>query len=247
MGDLRCRNIAIEKLDVDVHLENGCLRVQPANMAYVTGLTDMSLSVDASGAVPSFALTFSGEDMDVDDLLAYAREPVILSGSLNVVADLQSAGVSAHEIAANLAGTIGLALENGRIWRMIDLLSKDAFDMLLTAADRRTYTDMHCLLGYVSFEKGIGTIDVLHMDSPRIRAKGAGKLNLADETVDLVISPERKGRLFKRRSAVRVNGAMANPSVATIPLAEAAELYGTIMLPVVFLPLRGGWNISFPC
>ena len=233
------RNVTIEKLDVDVHLENGRLRIQPAHMAYATGVTDLSFSVDASGAVPSFALTFSGEDMDADDLLAYAHEPILLSGLLNVVADLQSDGVSAHEIAANLTGHVGLALENGRIWRMIDLLSKDVFDMLLTAADTRAYTDMHCLLGHVSFEKGTGTLDMLYMDSPKIRAKGAGTFNLGKETIDLVISPEHKGRLFAKRSAVRINGAMTNPSVASMPLAEAAELYGTIMLPVVFLPLRG--------
>jgi uncharacterized protein involved in outer membrane biogenesis len=233
------RNIAIEQLDVEVHLENGRLRIQPAHMAYATGATDMSFSVDASGAVPTFALTFSGEDMDVDDLLAYAREPIVLSGSLNVAADLQSRGVSTHEIAANLTGTISLALENGRIWRVIDLFSKDVFDMLLTAADTRTYTDMHCLLSHVSFEKGTGTVDMLYMDSPKIRAKGAGTFHLADETMDMVVNPEHKGRLFRKRSAVRIKGAMTNPSVSSMPLAEAAELYGTIMLPVVFLPLRG--------
>ncbi len=233
------RNIAIEKLDVDVQLEGGRLRIQPAHMAYATGATDMSFSVDASGAAPTFALQFSGEDMDADDLAAYAHEPIILSGSLNLVVDLQSTGVSAHEIAANLTGNVSLALENGKIWRMIDLLSKDVFDTLLTAADTRTYTDMRCFLGHVSFDKGTGTVDMLYIDSPKIRARGAGTFHLADETMDLVISPEHKGRLFKKRSAVRIKGAMTNPSVSSMPLAEAAEIYGTIMLPVVFLPLRG--------
>ena len=137
--------------------------------------------------------------MDVDDLLAYAHQPIILSGSLNVVADLRSSGTSPSEIASNLTGGVSFALENGQIWRMVDLLSKDVFDLLLTAADSRTYTDMHCLLGNLGFEKGVGTIDMLFMDSPKVRAKGAGTLNLSD----------------------------------------AAELYGTIVLPFVFLPLRG--------
>ena len=108
---------------------------------------------------------------------------------------------------------------------MVDLLSKDVFDLLLTVADSRTYTDMHCLLGNLGFEKGVGTIDMLFMDSPKVRAKGAGTLNLSDETLDVVINPEQKGRLFKKRSAVRISGALSNPSAATIPLAEAAELY----------------------
>ncbi|MBC2735600.1 MAG: AsmA family protein [Desulfobacteraceae bacterium] len=233
------RNITIEKLDVDVHLDNGRLRVQPANMAYTGGFAEMTFRVDAAKAVPTYAVKIVGEDMDVDDLLAYAHEPIILSGSLNVVTDLRSSGTSASEIASNLTGGVSFALENGQIWRMVDLLSKDVFDLLLTAADSRTYTDMHCLLGNLDFEKGVGTIDMLYMDSPKIRAKGAGTLNLSDETLDVVINPEQKGRLFKKRSAVRISGALTNPSAATVPLAEAAELYGTIVLPFVFLPLRG--------
>lgn len=233
------RNITIEKLDVDVHLDKGRLRVQPANMAYTGGFAEMTFRVDAAEAVPTYAVKIVGEDMDVDDLLAYAHEPIILSGSLNVVADLRSSGTSPSEIASNLTGGVSFALENGQIWRMVDLLSKDVFDLLLTAADSRTYTDMHCLLGSLGFKKGVGTIDMLFMDSPKVRAKGAGTLNLSDETLDVVINPEQKGRLFKKRSAVRISGALTSPSAATIPLAEAAELYGTIVLPFVFLPLRG--------
>jgi uncharacterized protein involved in outer membrane biogenesis len=208
-------------------------------MAYTGGFAEMTFRVDAAKAVPTYAVKIVGEDMDVDDLLAYAHEPIILSGSLNVVTDLRSSGTSASEIASNLTGGVSFALENGQIWRMVDLLSKDVFDLLLTAADSRTYTDMHCLLGNLGFEKGVGTIDMLYMVSPKIRAKGAGTLNLSDETLDVVINPEQKGRLFKKRSAVRISGALSNPSAATIPLAEAAELYGTIVLPFVFLPLRG--------
>jgi hypothetical protein len=122
---------------------------------------------------------------------------------------------------------------------MVNLMTKDVSDMLLTAADERTYTDMRCLIGKIDFEKGVGTIDILHMDSPKIRAKGAGKINLADETLDVVINPQRKASLIKRRSAVRINGSLANPSAFSLPLAEAAELYGTIVLPFVFLPARG--------
>jgi uncharacterized protein involved in outer membrane biogenesis len=232
------RNITIEKLDIDVELENGRLRVHPASLAYAAGFTEMDFSVDASSAVPVYAIKIAGEDIDVDDLLAYSHKPIILSGSLNLVADLQSSGESARDIAANLNGSVSMALENGQIWRMVNLLAKDAFDILLTAADNRTYTDMRCLIGKVDFEKGVGTIDILHMDSPKIRAKGAGQINLADETLEVVINPQRKASLIKRRSAVRIGGSLANPSASSMPLVEAAELYGTVVLPFVFLPAR---------
>jgi hypothetical protein len=54
----------------------------------------------------------------------------------------------------------------------------------------------------------------------------------------VVVNPQRKGRLYKRRSAVRINGSLTDPSAATMPLAEAAEFCSTIVMPFVFLPLR---------
>ena len=74
--------------------------------------------------------------------------------------------------------------------------------------------------------------------SPKIRARGAGNVNLAEETLDVVINPQRKRSLFKRRSAVRIKGPLTRPSAQTLPLQEAAEIYGTIVLPFVFVPLR---------
>lgn len=56
------------------------------------------------------------------------------------------------------------------------------------------------------------------MDSPKIRARGAGTINLADETLDVVINPQRKRAFFNRRSAVRINGSLRNPSAFTLTL-----------------------------
>ena len=232
------KDIRIRDLDVDIGLEKGRLSLDPMRMFYSVGYSDFGIVIDASGSVPLYRLKIAGEDIDIDDVLARTHKPVIMSGSLNLVTDLQSSGESTREIAANLNGQISLSLENGQIWRIIDLLSKDPLDILLVKVDQRKYTDVHCLINKITFEDGIGTIDILSIDSPRIRARGAGGVNLRDETFELVINPQRKRRLFSRRSAVRLRGSLVDPSVSTIPLSEAAELYGTILLPFVFLPER---------
>ena len=225
-------------LYLDIRLENGRLQIRPASMVYAAGFTSAELVVDASGATPEFILKVKGEDIDVDDMLAYAHEPVILSGALNLVVDLQSSVGSAREIASNLKGEFSMALENGRIRRIIDFLSINAFDALLTTADRRKYTDLHCLVNKLQFQDGVGTIEIFFMDSPKIRARGAGNVNLAEETIDLVVHPEKKRKLFKKGSAIRINGSLAKPSVMMMPLSEAAQLYGEILMPYVFVPAR---------
>jgi hypothetical protein len=64
-------------------------------------------------------------------------------------------------------------------------------------------------------------------------------VNLAAETIDVVINPQQKRRLFRREgSAVRINGPLIRPSVRVLPLSEAVELYGTLLMPYIFLPER---------
>ena len=232
------RNVTIDKLDLDILLENGRLRIHPASMVYAAGFTSSEFIIDASGSIPEFILKITGEDIDVDDMLAYAHEPIIISGSLNLVVDLHSSGRSPREIASNLKGEIGMALENGRIRRIIDFLSVDAFDALLSTTRRSRHTDLRCLINQIQFKDGVGDIVIFYMDSPRIRARGAGKVNLAEETIDVVVHPEAKRRLFRRGSPVRVNGPLTGPSVRMIPRSEAAMLYADIFMPYITIPKR---------
>jgi uncharacterized protein involved in outer membrane biogenesis len=164
--------------------------------------------------------------------------PLILVGNLNLVVDLSSTGVSMKQIASRLTGEFGVVLENGRIQRVIELLAADALDFLFTAPLQKTYTDLNCMAGRLLFEDGIGNIEILYLDTPNVRARGAGSVNLAAETVDVVINPRAKRRLLGRSSPVRIQGPLVNPSIKKVPAAEAAVLAGQIMVPFVALPAR---------
>ncbi len=245
-GNLAGRDISIDNLDLDVTIENGRLRVFPASLTYLAGFTEFDLTFDASGPTPVFDLKISGEDIDIEDLLATAHEPIILSGELSLVVDLHSVGRSKHELASNLVGEFSLALENGQIRRIVNFLSTDALNLVFATADRRQFVDLNCLVSKIQFQDGVGDIDVFLMDTPRVRANAAGNVNLASERIDIVINPEQKRRLLRRQaSAVRINGPLTQPAVRVVPLVEAAELYGTILMPYIFLPERALGNLWY--
>jgi len=99
-------------------------------------------ALDASSdAVPEMGVKITAEDLDIGDMLSYLHEPLIFEGQLNLVVDLRSAGRSIKQIASGLTGELGVALENGRIQRIINLLAADALDFLFTAPVKNTYTD----------------------------------------------------------------------------------------------------------
>ena len=99
-----------------------------------------------------------------------------------MVIDLQSTGRSAREVASNLSGEFSLALENGKIRRIINFLSADAFNLVLTAADRRQSVPLNCLVNHIQFQKGLGEYRFFLMDTPRIKTVAAGSVDLAEET-----------------------------------------------------------------
>ena len=233
------KSVALKQVGLDLILENGRLRIGPATIEYPQGFMSIEAALDASSdAVPEMGVKITAEDMDIDDMLSYLHEPLIFEGQLNLVVDLRSSGRSIKQIASGLTGELGVALENGRIRRIINLLAADALDFVFTAPVKSTYTDLNCMVARLQFEAGNGTIQVLYLDTPAVRARGSGSVNLADETVDLVINPEAKRRLFRRSSPVRIKGQLGNPSVKKIPATEAATLAGQILVPFVALPAR---------
>jgi uncharacterized protein involved in outer membrane biogenesis len=233
------KNVALNQVGLDVILENGRLQIGPSSSKYREGFVSIEAALDASSdKVPEMAVKVTAEDMDIDDVLSYLHEPLIVEGQLNLVVDLRSKGRSIRQIASGLTGELGLALENGRIQRTINLLAADALDFLFTVPAKNTYTDLNCMVVRLQLEYGNGAIEVLYLDTPAVRVRGAGSVNLADGTLDVVINPTAKKRLFKSSSPVRIQGQLGNPSVKKVPVKEAAILAGQIFAPFVTLPVR---------
>jgi hypothetical protein len=232
------RNVELGPLDIDVESEEGRLRVEASDLKYRRGHISFEAILDTTGEKPRITVKMTAEDMAAKDILLYLHEHPVLEGEVNLVLDMHSRGQSSRELAANLSGEFGVAIENGRIKRGVEMIASDALDLLFTGPAKDTYTDLNCMAGRLEFEKGVGTIQILYLDTPGVRARGGGSINLASETVDIVIKPESKRRLFRRSSPIRINGQLSDPSVKKIPANEAVILAGQLAVPIIALPAR---------
>jgi hypothetical protein len=232
------QNVFLNRLNFDAELKNKRLRIGPFEIGYQHGHLSGESIFDTSGREPELTIKLTAEDVDIADVRSYLQETPAVEGQLNLVVDMQSRGTSNKAIAANLSGQFGLAIENGRIQRGVEMIAADALDLLFTAPARKSYTDLNCLAGRLEFEKGIGTIQILYLDTPGVRARGAGSVNLDAESIDIVINPEAKRRLFKSSSAIRIQGPLNKPSVNKVPAKEAAILAGQLAVPLIALPGR---------
>jgi len=64
------------------------------------------------------------------------------------------------------------------------------------------------MAGRLDFAKGAVTIQIFYLDTPGVRARAYGSINLASEKVDIVIKPESKRRLFGRSSPVHISSSL---------------------------------------
>jgi len=235
---LRGGDFILNKLDVDMSLKDGKLEVAPAKVAYKSGFASIDFTIDGVGSKPQMALKVTAEDVDIGALLSYIHKPPYLKGQFNLVADLQSSGNSPREIATALGGEIGLAIEKGKIKRAVEFMGADAVDFLSAIRSQAEYKDLNCMALRFIFEGGIGKSEIVYIDTPDMFARGGAHIDLHTETMKMVLQPKPKKGFRGMTSAVTINGPIADPKVRKLPFREAAKLYGEIVMPMVFLPVR---------
>ena len=235
---LKGKDFVLNKLDFDMSLRDGKLRVAPAKVIYKSGFASIDFTIDAVSSKPQMALKVTAEDVDIGALLTHIYEPPSLKGRLNLVVDLQSAGNSFREIATALGGEIGLAIEKGKIKRTIEFMGVDAVGLLGALHSKAEYKDLNCMALRFIFEEGIGKSEIIYIDTPDMYVRGGAYIDLHTETMKMVLQPKPKKGLPGMTSAVTIKGPITDPEVRKLPFREAAKLYGEIFMPVVFLPVR---------
>ncbi len=232
------RGFILNDFDIDVVLKDGLMLIGPSRMTYADGFVLLESSIDIRGSSPEVKLSLKAEDIDTAEVFAYLHSPIILGGHLNLSADLQSSGGSLRELASALKGELGIAIEHGKIKQIADLLGADAIDFVTTARKLGTYQELNCLALNFNFIEGIGSSQVIYIDTPGVRSVGKGTVNLREESIDLVIQPKPKKGLLGGSSPVTIKGPLSRPSVRKLPFIESARLYGEIFMPYAFLPTR---------
>jgi hypothetical protein len=119
-------------------------------------------------------------------------------------------------------------------------LSVDVFGWALSksvAGDR--YTNLNCVVTSFNVAAGQLRSETIIADGPSLSLGGKINLDLAEETLDIVLIPKQKKRLFSSIAPVKVHGPMKDPKVEAIPARAALQEIGSMaLLPAVFIPVR---------
>ena len=232
MGALHVGGAEYKTIQAHALLKDGVLTLDPASADLPGGHVALTLSADAGKTAPPVHLTLRAPGIALAPLLASLGEPPYATGNLEVAADLHGAGESPHAIAASLAGTLALIVPSGTI--DIKRIGGSAAGVMqaLNPKIGAGADVLRCFALRVEFSHGVGSARALTLGSGLLNVDGSGTVNLADETLALVLRSRATVAGAAVTVPVKVSGPLAAPQtrVDQIGIAEAnAALLGGLL------------------
>ena len=190
---------------------------------------------------PVYSLKMVADDLILGPLLAQLDTTATIKGRTNVQLDVTSSGGSAHELVSNINGVINIEFGDTRIPAVYaDLLAVDLFGWVLSSTvSRGKYINLNCVAMHFTANDGEIKSKLLLADGPNMSVGGRVDLNLHDETINAVLLPQQKRRLFSAITPIELRGPIRNPNVRAIPAKAAAQAIGVLALsPTLYLSTR---------
>ncbi len=232
--------LSIDSINGKIKVLDGKLNISPLKLVFEGGQLDINFDIDSVG-VPAYRLRASGDDIVLGPLMAQVQHDVPVTGYSNLDMDLSAHGRSPHELASSLGGNLSIGFENARIpTRYVDMLSVDVFGWALSKTRKKeSYSDLNCVVVAFDVTDGEMKSRLLIADGPTLTIAGHIDLDLDAETMNILLIPKQKKRIFSSIEPVKIRGPIMDPRVEAIPVKAAIQEVGAMaLLPTVVIPAR---------
>ena len=214
-AEVRLKSAEYRAIEAHLVLQDGKLRLDPANLTAPSGAIQARLGADAAATPPTAALALQAPKLNAAPIAAAAGASDLLTGALDLNLDLQAAGNTLRAMIPTLNGHAGIALTDGQIGNkaLVGL-----FGALLRAAnlpiDARGESQVRCLAGGADVTGGQAEIRAFALDTSRIQLQAEGSVNLVNDTLNLRVRPTISIGGVNVGGPVRLTGLIASPTPA---------------------------------
>ena len=263
LGEVEGTKLPIGRGEMDLTLEDGVLRIDPARFGFVAGTTLVQATANARAEPPHTDLSANADDVQLGEVVTAMGGTPPVTGELALLVKLQSSGESAEALLSSLDGEAHFAIQRGDVDLSVNLATADLVTWLLAGADagnedaarRGGRTKLKCLVGTFTIKHGIATAQSLLMTTPLTHSTATGTINLVDQTIDLVVHfRARRASTFDPATTYRIHGPMTNPAFDFSATGFVARAIANLVLKPLdalgaLLPLvsDNGGDPSNPC
>ncbi|MCX7357850.1 MAG: AsmA family protein [Alphaproteobacteria bacterium] len=212
---VRSERVPLRGLSLDIGLDHGLLTLNPMTLDLRQGRVTGSAAINAREATPRVEVDARLSNARLESILALSGQPP-LTGQLVGRVQLNGAGASVREAAANANGTITFVTPHGEMREAFAELTginvTRGLGLLLTNDDSRA--DIRCGVASFRVNNGIAQARTIVFDTEDVLIRGQGSVSLRDETFDISLQGHPKEpRLIRVDAPITVQGRWRSPSI----------------------------------
>lgn len=225
-SDIRhVKELPLDKGSVHVKLNAGVLDLTPISLGVAGGTLAGSIRVDSTVTPAAFSSKLDIRGLQFNKLFPTVNLTKNSLGKFSGQVDLKGRGNSAAQMLATSSGSVAMLTGRGEISNILmEFLGLDGGEVIkfFLRGDRNVL--LQCGAAAFDVKKGLMTSRAILLDTSDTVINGEGTVNLASETLDIVLKPQPKDvSILSLRSPLRIGGTFASPSAGPDKVALGAR------------------------
>ena len=213
---------ALQSLKLKAVLADGALAVSNLDVGWAGGHSTGTLALDLRQHPALAEAAIETRGVHVESLFAGQDEKHRITGTVHSRLTLKATGDNLDALRASATGTVSASLAAGTIPSMLDaLIGLEGGKVMRTLLSGTEALPLPCAAVAADVSQGRARIRSLVVDSANTRTTGRGTIDLHDNTIELIVTPEpKRPGLFELHKSIRLSGPLTKPARSLVDRIE---------------------------
>lgn len=227
--------LPLERMEAHIRLTDGVLQLDPLDLGVAGGRLAGLIRIDANTPPVAVQARLDARTLQLSRLFPRIERTKGSLGKLNGRIELTGRGNSIAQVLGSSSGSVALLMGKGEVSNiLLEYMGLDGGEIIqfLVGGDRNV--SLRCAAAAFDVKQGLMTSRAILLDTSDTVVNGNGQINLANETLNLVLYPQPKDRsILSLRSPLRITGTFAHPSAGPDKAALAGRAGIALLLGAI--------------
>ncbi|WP_298933860.1 AsmA family protein [uncultured Ramlibacter sp.] len=218
------RQLPLESMAMQIGLKSGVMQLDQLKLGVAGGSMAGRLRIDGNSDPALASVNLDARSLELSKLFPGFKFTQGSFGRIHGDIDLSGRGNSVAQMLGNSSGNVAMLMGRGEISNLLlEFAGLDGAEIIKFKLGGDRSIQLRCAATAFDVNKGLMTSRTLMIDTTDTVVHGTGTVNLATESLDLVLRPQPKdASILSLRSPLRLAGTFAHPRAGV----DAAALVG---------------------
>jgi uncharacterized protein involved in outer membrane biogenesis len=228
-------DIPADDVHTTIRLDDGVLTLDALELGLAGGKVAGQITLDSRQTDLKARVRGTLKQLQMKKLMPGVPELYNSLGLINARVVLGGSGDSVARILAGADGEVQITMNRGSFSKLLlEEAGLNIGSVVLTNLFGDRQIQLNCLVGDFRLRHGVAVTRSFLLDTDDARVPMTGTISLADETLDLTLTPQQKAlRVLSLRAPLYVKGTFKQPRVSVDKGVVAARVGGAVALGAV--------------